>query len=167
MADHEWLKHLAGARRGKDGLSSEDPDAVRRLASTRLDETMNALFEEATEACRVFNEHAASRVDLRRRTVRLLPIAPRPDAGTSSGLLFMLGRVQITLERRGGSLEASIATITGFQRVTKKLHRFTPQVDPFGSLIWCMDNALLMGPELIIKRILEDLLNAACASGDA
>jgi hypothetical protein len=83
--------------------------------------------------------------------------------------MLLLGRCHMTLALRpelgAGVLEASLTTIKGYERATRVAFRLHPQVDPFGSLVWRGDNALLMTQELIIKRMFEDIARAG-AAGD-
>ncbi len=156
MADVEWLRHLALARGGGNALAPDDPAAVERLAAARVAGAIHELYEEAQEACAVFNDHARGV-----RAVNHLPLPARPDGGM--GFMLLMGRVQLILEARGQTLEATLVNVDGYVRQAKALHRFLPLVDPFGSLAWSMDNALLMTNELIIKRLFEDLARAALA----
>jgi hypothetical protein len=147
--DQEWLKNLAGARGSGAALGPADPQAVERLAAARLDGAIHELYAEAQDCCLVFNEAARGA-----RAVNHLPL--RGD-----GFMLLMGRVQLILERKGAVMEARLVAVDGFIRQERPLHRFTAQVDAFGSLVWQMDNALLLNNELIIKRLFEDLARAA------
>lgn len=152
MADKEWLKNLADATFAGGAWQHKDPDAARRLAEQRFARALNDLEEEAQDAAFVFNELAAGR-----RTIKVLPIT----AKQGGGFMLLMGHCQVNVQGVAGALEATLMTTAGFQRKAEKLHRFAPHADPFGSLAWSRDNALLMGNELIIKRLFEDITRAA------
>ncbi len=152
MADKEWLKNLADATFAGGTWQHKDPDAARRLAEQRFARALNDLEEEAQDAAFAFNELAAGR-----RTIKVLPIT----AKQGGGFMLLMGHCQINVQGAAGGLEATLITTAGFQRKGERLHRFSPHADPFGSLAWSRDNALLMGNELIIKRLFEDITRAA------
>lgn len=154
MTDAAWLKHLAGARGVGKGLAPNDPEAVRQLAAARIEETIHELYDLAQDACLVFNEHAPHGA----RTANHLPLTAKP--GGAPGFMLFMGRTQVTLEYKDRTLVATLVNVDGFIRQARRLHVFTPHVDPFGSLVWSMDNALLMTNELIMKRLFEDLARA-------
>lgn len=154
VTDAAWLKHLAHAQGKGKTLAPGDAQAVQALAAARVEGAIHELYAEAQESCLIFNEHARGA-----RTVNHLPLPARTDG--SSGFMLLMGRVQVILEAKEQRLEATLVHVDGFIRQARRLHRFMPHVDPFGSLVWSMDNALLMTNELIIKRLFEDLARAA------
>lgn len=158
MADKEWLKNLSDATFAGGAWQHRDPDAARRLAEQRFARALNDLEDEAQEAAHAFNELANGR-----RTIKVLPI-PAKQGG---GFMLLMGHCQLNLQGKGGALEATLITTAGFERKAERLHRFAPHADPFGSLAWSRDNALLMGNDLIIKRLLEDLTRAATSTSGA
>ncbi len=162
MADEAWLKHLASATLKGTFLAPEDPREVERLAASRIEAAIHELYEEAQEAAVVYNDHVRTG-----RTVAVLPATPDAKAGAGAakpgevGFMLLLGGAQISLIYRPHVLEATLVAMDGFRRVARPLHRFEPHVDPFGSVAWNMDNALLLTNELIMKRLFEDLRRAA------
>jgi hypothetical protein len=152
MADKEWLKNLSEATYTPAGWQLKDPNAARRLAEERFARALNDLEAEAEEAACVFNELAAGR-----RMIKVLSIAGKQGGG----FMLLMGHCQINVQAASGALDATLIRTSGFARKGERLHRFSPHADPFGSLAWSRDNALLMGNELIIKRLFEDLTRAA------
>ncbi len=156
MADKEWLKNLSEATYSQGAWRFKDPDSARRLAEQRFARALSELEAEAEEAAFVFNDLAGGR-----RSIKVLPIA----AKQGGGFMILMGHAQINVQGAGGALEATLITTEGFQRKGEKLHRFSPHADPFGSLAWSRDNALLMGNELIIKRLFEDITRVVATTG--
>ena len=122
------------------------------MAEQRFARALSDLESEAEDAALVFNDLAAGR-----RSIKVLPIA----AKQGGGFMLLMGRCQINVQANGPALEATLITVDGFQRKSEPLHRFAPHADAFGSLAWSRDNTLLMGNELIIKRLFEDITKAA------
>lgn len=160
MADAEWIRNLATASYKGGQWVPEDPESIQTLAASRIEQSLQALYEEAVEACEIFNTHAVGK-----RRIRLLPLRPESGEG-APGFLLLFGKTQIKISYVPHRLTAVLSSMRGFSHVTKTLHTFDPHVDAFGSLLWCMDNGLLLTSELIIKRLLEDLAQAAALSGE-
>lgn len=169
MADHSWLKHLAHAQLVNGCWRHADGQAVQGLISARVENAVQALFDEASEASEIFNSH----VHISRR-IRVLRVAPKPGE-TGGGFMLLLGRCQLTLEVRAegvaGSrlpiLVATFATVAAFIRNAHHSRRFLPQCDTFGTIVWRDEGALLMNHELIVKRLFEDLLRIHFENGEA
>lgn len=154
MVDSEWLKNLAGATLTDGRLSAPDPEAVRHLAEARVNAAIINLEDEAREAADVHNGYG-------RRTLRVLSFT---DGGPETGFTLLLGKAQITIAYAPYSLTATLTVMRSFRRTTREICRLSPHVDPFGSVAWRADNALIMTTELIIKKLFEDLTRAALGS---
>lgn len=155
MADHAWLKNLAEAEILGGRWNTRDQGGIEKLAQKRVAEAIDLLAEEATESVRIHNEYAPES-----RKVRFVAIPPSPPEH-GGGFRLCLGRTQVGLDFRLGALIATLTTAEGFALKNREIHRFLPHADAFGSVVWSRDNTLLMTPELIIKRLLEDLTRAA------
>jgi tetratricopeptide (TPR) repeat protein len=159
MADHEWLRNLAGARYVDGAWTHGDPAGVRDMIALRVDDAVQALFDEASEAAAVYNLHVRGA-----RQLRVLQLGER-----QGGFLLLLGRCQLHVElvqtRGRRELVCTLIAVRGFERTALGVSRLTPHVDPFGSVAWQQDNALLMTQELIMKRLFEDLARASFEVG--
>lgn len=160
MVDSAWLKHLAEAQISGGKWTTKDQGEIARLAQRRVSEAIDILADEATESVRIHNEYAPDH-----RKVRFVPIPAHPPEH-GGGFRLCLGRTQVGLDLRMGALVATLTTAEGFALKNREIHRFLPHADAFGSVVWSRDNALLMTPELIIKRLLEDLTRAALQAAD-
>jgi hypothetical protein len=160
MADQEWIKNLANAKFIDGTWETANPEAVTKLAADRIEDTIIEIYEEAAEAADVFNLHAVDRP-----AIRILPIARDKSAG-EGGLIMLLGRIQLNLEIIKNKLEARITTVDGYHRSTNLLASLHPHADPFGSVMWIADKSSLMTNEIIIKRLLEQLVKSAFESGE-
>jgi hypothetical protein len=160
MVDSPWLKNLAEAEIKGEKWTHKDQTSVQKLAQKRVTEAIDSLAEEAAESATIHNDHAPAH-----RKIGFVTIPSKlPEHG--GGFRLFLGRTQIGLDYRMGALIATLTTSEGFALKSREIHRFLPHADPFGSVMWSRDNALLMTPELIIKRLLEDLTRAALLAGD-
>ncbi len=157
-ADREWLRNLANSN-FTNGHWMIDENKTRQLALSRLDETIMILFEEASEACEVFNAYSHEA-----KKINLIPIKT-PDKQLK-GLILLLGRIQLKLEFFEHRIGASLIIVQGFSKDSRQIHIFDPQFDAFGTLLWNMDRSTLLTPELMIKRLLEDLVCAAYETGE-
>jgi hypothetical protein len=161
VADHEWLRNLASARFVDGAWTHADPRAVRDMVALRVDDAVQALSDEASEAAAVYNLHVRGT-----RQVRVLPLGER-----QGGFLLLMGRCQMHVElhapRGRRELVCTLTAVRGFERTPLGTTRLAPHVDAFGSVAWQLDNALLMTQELIIKRLFEELARASFAAGDA
>ena len=158
MADREWLKNLANSNYS-DGQWFINEEETTSLALARLDESISLLMEEANEACDIFNAHT--------RNEKNLHILPIKHANKQlRGFIILLGAVQLKLEVEENILVSTLISVKGFTKKSKIIHRMTPKFDAFGTLLWTMDNSLLLSVELIIKRMFEDLISAAYELGE-
>lgn len=151
MVDSEWLKNLAGASLMGGRLTTSDPEGIKRLAEARVSAAIINLEDEAREAADIHNLHG-------RRNVRVLSFS---ETGPAAGFTLLLGKAQITLAYQPYALVATLSVMSGFRRASKEICRLQPHVDPFGSVAWRADNALIMTNELIMKKLFEDLTRAA------
>ncbi len=160
MADQEWIKNLAGARLVNGQWRTDNPEEVTKLAAHRIEDTIVEIYEEASEAADLFNLHAVDRP-----AIRILPI-PKDKSAGDGGLILLLGRIQLNVEIINSKLEARITTVDGYSRITNLLASLSPHVDPFGSVMWIADKTSLLTNEIIIKRLLEQLVKSAFESGE-
>jgi len=160
VADTEWLRNLAAATYRGGHWEHLEPHAVQELAQARLAHALQDLMDLAQESALVFNDCADGR-----RSIRVLELAPRPETESQGGFMLLAGRCQLMVERRGTALATTLMVVRGFQRQVAARKRLEPQVDPFGSLVWQGDNALLMTGDLIIKNLFEDLARVAFDAG--
>ena len=161
MADHEWLMHLAAARWEGGQWVAFDRDAVAAQLERRLAGALDELMAAAEESSQILAELSDQRL-----RIKVLPLQRQANAVGDCGFLLLLGRCQITVAFAPPYLQTTLVTVAGFERKARSLHRFTPEADSFGTLSWRLDNALLMGGELIIKRLFEALTRAAHEAGD-
>lgn len=155
-----WLKNLAEAEIKGDKWLCKDSASVQKLAQRRISEAIENLALEAAESIEIHNDHAPSH-----RKIRYLAVSPQPPLH-GGGFRLFLGQTQIAMDFQMGALIAKLTTKEGFALKSQEIHRFLPRADAFGSVIWARDNTLLMTPELIIKRLLEDLTRVALTKGD-
>jgi len=161
MADHEWLMHLAAARWDGRQWVVFDRDAVTAQLERRLAGALDDLMAAAEESSQILAELSDQRL-----RISVLPLQRQANGIGDSGFLLLLGRCQITVAFTPPYLQTTLVTVAGFERKACCLYRFTPEADSFGTLSWRLDNDLLMGGELIIKRLFEALTRAAHEAGD-
>lgn len=158
MADREWIQNIANANY-HGGRWSINEENTKKLALARLDEVLTLIVEEAKDTCAIYN--AYTRND---KSINLLPI--KLSNKQLTGFILFLGSVQLKLETENSTLIATIIAIKGFTKDSKIIHTMTPQFDAFGTLLWKIDNSLLLSVELIIKRLFEDLISTAFELGE-
>jgi len=159
MADKEWIKNLATATWSQGKWLHEEPDNVRRLMRNRIEDSTYLIHQEAQDAAELYNLYSKSRVKL-----NVLPLGQAPDQ--VRGVVFMLGSTHATLKLEQDLLAFNLTSLQGFQKVMIKAYNIRPQVDVFGSLVWQPDHATMMGPDMLVKRVLEELLKQAHESGE-
>ena len=161
MADHEWLMHLAAARWQDGHWIVNDQAAVAAQLERRLADSLGELMEAAEESSQILADLSNQRL-----RISVVPLQHQASGKGEAGFLLLLGRCQITVAFAAPYLQTTLITVTGFERKARQLYRFTPEADSFGTLSWRLDNALLLGGELIIKRLFEALTRAAHEAGD-
>jgi len=160
MADKEWIKNLASAKLVNGQWQNTDPQGVSHLAESRIEESVVQLFEEATEAADLYNLHAIDRP-----SINILSIAKEKSRG-NGGVIMLLGKTQLNVEIYNNTLEAQLTTVDGFHRNTTILAKLTAQTDSFGSVMWLADKSSLMSNELIVKKLMEQLVRSAFQAGE-
>jgi hypothetical protein len=159
MADKEWIKNLATATWKQGKWEQEEPDRVRRLMRSRIEDSTFLLLQEAQDAAEIFNLYSKSPIKL-----GVLPLGQLPER--VGGVIFMLGSTHASLKLENDMLAFNLTSLQGFQKVLIRAYNIRPQVDAFGSLVWQPDQAPMMGPEMIVKRVLEELIKQAHESGE-
>src|SRR5262249_35340382 len=120
--------------------------------ATEVEDIIGELLEEAIEAAEVFNHYAQGK-----KTLKILPLNVESELQTS-GFLLLLGRTQIRIQQTGKTIEAMLTLMRGYQMKTALLHKFAPLVDSFGTVMWKMDDKLLLTKELIVRKLLEEVV---------
>jgi hypothetical protein len=158
MADMEWYKNLAEANFENGKWTFEDSEKVEKLLSFKMKTVINNLFDEATDAIEVFNQHA-----LNRPKINLLPIS---DTYSSSlvGFVALLETTQVKLVRKNQTLELYLINISGHNPKTTLLHTFSPCYDALGSLLWQTKTKNLVNHDIIIKMVFEELVKGTASS---
>jgi hypothetical protein len=182
MPDQAWLKQLLHASVQDGRLISMDPQGVQAQAHYRFLNVVPDLLSEAEEACALFNDlrlearatnateatpgPTASRIA---GDLRVLPLGKDLTDPAARGLMLLLGSLNLTLELQGNVLVAAATRVIDFQKETRPLYQFRAQMDPFGSLGWVWSGAagVLFSNEMIIKKLLEDLILIALDSQHA
>lgn len=159
MADKEWIKNLASATWSKGKWSQAEPDRVRDLMKNRIDDATYQILQEAQDACEMFNLYTKSSTKL-----TVLPLGG--NATNVSGIVFMLGSCQASLSAAGQLFEYTLTTTQSFQKIIKNYYKVFPQVDPFGTLVWQAENGPIMGYDMLVKKVLEELARLAHECGD-
>jgi hypothetical protein len=159
MADKEWIKNLATATWKQGKWEHQEPERVRQLMRNRIEDSTFLLLQESQDAAEIYNSHSPSPVKL-----KVLPLGHTPEK--IGGVIFMLGSTHASLKLENDQLAFNLTSLQGFQKVPIKAYNIRPQVDAFGSLVWQPDHAPLMGPEMIVKRVLEELIKQAHESGE-
>jgi hypothetical protein len=159
MADKEWIKNLATATWKQGKWEQEEPDRVRRLMRGRIEDSTFLILQEAQDAAEIYNLYSKSPIKL-----NVLPIGQTPE--NVEGVIFMLGSTHVSIILENDMLAFNLTSLQGFQKVLIKAYNIRPQVDVFGSLVWQPDHAPMMGPEMIVKRVLEELIKKAHESGE-
>ena len=159
MVDQEWLRNLATARYVDGQWELAEPEQHGQIVADRISDAIESLYEKAEMACDSFNQYSGGR-----RSMRILPI--KSSYQGKSGFLILCGSSQVSLESTPPILQISLAILRGFQRQCRPLFQLSPQVDPFGGILWAADNGLLMTHDLIIKYLMEHVASAAAANGE-
>ena len=148
----KWIRNLAKARYDGNQWIVDDPESARLNATTQIDEIIGEALEEAIDAAEIFNFHAEGK-----KTLRILPI--QPDSATvAAGFIMLLGRTQIKILQVNGRIETALTLMRGYRVKSAALHTFDPIPDAFGNVQWLMDRKELLTRELIIKKLLEELV---------
>lgn len=159
MADKEWIKNLASATWSKGKWRQSEPDSVRDLMKHRIDDAIYQILQEAKDACEMFNLYTKSSTKL--------TVLPLGESQTNlSGVVFMLGSCQASLSAAGQIFEFILTTTKNFQKIVRNQYKVFPQVDPFGTLVWQAENGPIMGYDMLVKRVLEELTRLAHECGD-
>lgn len=160
MADREWLKNLANMdAAGKKPISATSPASQQALTASKIQTALQSLYMEAAEACEIFNSYAG-----KKKTIRILNLQA-PD-GMQNGIILLLGRAQLRLQRVEFRLEAALTTFHSHNTSSGLLHRFEPQADNFGNLTWLMDGKAYVTNEMLIQQLLQDIYQATFADPD-
>ena len=165
MADASWLKNLATSRYHDGTWHPEDPSAVQTLADERIRTVITELKVLADDFAETL-----SAVTSGRRTLKVLTLAS-PDI---PGFLLLMERSQLVVTGEKGLINVTMIKVHGFSRQKSVLARLAPRTDAFGAVLWCpidqtgrpVPMGLLMTPELIMKRLVEEITKAAWESGD-
>ena len=160
MADKEWIKNLASAKFINGQWENTNPQSVSQLAEVRIEDSVAQLYEEASEAADLYNLHAVDRP-----SISILSIAKEKSRG-NGGVIMLLGKTQLNIEIYNNTLEAQLTTVDGFHRNTTILAKLTAQADSFGSVMWLADKSSLMSNELIVKKLMEQLVRSAFQAGE-
>ncbi len=159
MADKEWIKNIAAATWKQGKWEHQEPEQVRQLMRTRIVDSTFLLLQEALDVAEIYNLYSKSAVKL-----HVLPLGQTPEK--VGGVIFMLGSTHASLKLENDMLAFNLTSLQGFQKILVRAYNIRPQVDVFGSLVWQPDQAPMMGPDMIVKRVLEELVKQAHESGE-
>jgi len=152
MTDMEWYKNLAEANFENGKWVFEDNEKVEKLLSFKIKTVVNNLFDLASDAIEVFNQHAVEKPK-----INLLPIS---DTYSSSlvGFVALLGTTQVKIIKKSQAIEVFLIDINGHSPETTLLHSFQPCYDAIGSVLWQTDSKNLINEDIIVKTMLEELV---------
>lgn len=158
MADMEWFKNLAEANFVNGKWHFDDPEKVEQLLSFKVKTTMNQIFDEVQDAIEIYNQHAQGG-----NKISTLPIADN-YSNTLVGVVALLGTSQVKLIRKNQNLELYLVDINGHSAKTSLINKLAPCYDSLGSLMWQTKDKNLVGQDIIVKMMLEDLVKAASSN---
>lgn len=159
MADHQWIKNLAGAAYNDGIWVLKDPEDSRLSAHNELSDIIPTLHRELEDATHIFNLHAQHE-----KTMKVIGITP-PGKLTQSGLILLFGRHQIKLEKESNKLVQRSITVENFDKIERIVRTFAPHFDSFGSLLWKSQPDLIVTREQLIKILMCDLCRVALTKG--
>lgn len=154
-----WVQTLASAKYKDGQWLLPDPDLIQQKAHKAMLETIKTLHEQLVILVSAYNENSTLRKHL-----KLLPVYNR-QGNVMTGITLMQSMVQLRLERKGNSLEATLESMQGFRKIQELIHTFKPRIDGLGGLSWIMDDKSIMTNEMIIKQLLHDICSCAFELG--
>ncbi len=154
MANKEWLKNLASmAMNRASSLQPATIAATQAITSQKIQTELHALYQEATEACEIFNSYVG-----KDKTIRILNLET-PD-GQQTGFILLLRRAQLRLQRVELHLEASLTTFHAFNTSTQLLYRVEPRIGDGDSWRWQIDGKDQVNNEVLIRQLLQTIYEA-------
>ena len=154
MPDNEWFRNLAEASYEDGHWQFKDRNRVERTLASKLETVVSQLLDDANDAIDIYNHHVKGGLKIKN-----LPIAHKAT-NALIGFVLLLGDKQVKLVKEGQTLQMSVLKVNGHDSEVSNYYQLNACYDPLGSLLWKADGQNLLGNEMIIKLILEELVKA-------
>ncbi|MEI8026519.1 MAG: hypothetical protein WCI18_09230 [Pseudomonadota bacterium] len=153
MADVQWIKNLAGSTFTDQGWNFPENFTPNTGPSERTAAAIDALYQETKEAIFCYNNFVSQN-----RQISILKIDGNlPER--LSGLILMIGSLQLKIVRRSEGLEFILISVKSFGTHQKVIEKIFPCYDTFGSLFWQTgDQRATLTTEHIVKTALKELI---------
>lgn len=153
--DRQWLKNLALSSFDNGRWNLADPNSPVSMASERVQESLNILFEKVRGNIDVFNLHAPAYKQL-----KLFKLIKNANTG-DLGFVLLLGPLQMQLEQSGAQYTTTGVLFKNPQSVRIPMRHFEAHFDTFGEVFWTMDKKTVVDLERLAKQLLEDICRLA------
>jgi|GEM_PF-3881653 len=148
-----WFQNLAGATFSQGRWHTSDPSSVQLMAAKQLEETMANIESLAVVGAEAFNWNAPAE-----RCIRVLHLTPPQDKSGAAGIVILQLGTQLRLEYRPYRMEAILVAHFGFERESRPLRSFQPQVDPHGALAWVDQGGQSYSLDQLVRTLFADLV---------
>lgn len=148
-----WFQNLAGATFIQGRWQTADATSIRLMAAKQLEEAMSNIESLAVVGAEAFNWKASAE-----RCIRVLHLTPPADKAGASGIVILQQGTQLRLEYRPHRMEAILVAHFGFERESRPLRSFLPQVDSHGAVLWMDQAGQFFSIEQLVRTLFEDLV---------
>jgi hypothetical protein len=148
-----WFQNLAGATYSQGRWQTSDPTAVQLMAAKQLEEAMSNIESLAVVGAEAFNWKAPTD-----RCIRVLHLTPPTEKTAAAGIVILQQGTQLRLEYRPYRMEAILVAHFGFERESRPLRTFLPQVDPHGAVVWVDQAGQTYAVDQLVRTLFGDLV---------
>jgi hypothetical protein len=150
--DNDWAKYLSKAVFQSGKWQLENDFDVRRRFQIKIKAAVDRLYEAAKEAQHLFNENLSTEA----QGIQLLRISgPNHD---SHGLLLLLGKSQLKVERCQGGIQKTLLKRSGYETQVVDISKYMARDDGLSCILWISDSNELKSEAALIKDFFIDLV---------